>query len=130
MALDPSNLPDEFATLRGMLLAEKALRIAAETECDAARVRNAQLDSHIALLNRNRFGARSEKLDPDQLNLGIEDAEQERAALVAEANSKLTPAKRASSPRRNRGNLPAHLLRIERMIDIADKTCPCYWGEL
>jgi transposase len=144
MALDLSNLPDDPAKLRAMLLAEcalqndmrdalaceKALRIAAEAERDAGRVRIAQLDSHIALLNRNRFGARSEKLDPDQLNFGLEDSEQERAALAAEADSKLTPAARAAKPRRNRGNLPAHLARIERVVDIADKACPCCRGAL
>jgi hypothetical protein len=113
MALDADTLPDDPATLRAMLrdlvgaLAhEKMLRIAAETERDAARVRIEQLDSHIALLNRNRFGARSEKLDPDLLNFGFEDSEQERAALAADADSKLTPAARAAKPRRNRGNLP------------------------
>jgi transposase len=130
MALDLRNLPEDAATLRGMLVAEQALRIAAETERDAGRVRIAQLDSHIALLNRNRFGARSEKLDPDQLNFGLEDSEQERAALAAEADSKLTPVARAAKPRRNRGNLPAHLPRIERVVDIADKACPCCRGEL
>jgi len=130
MAFDLSNLPEDAATLRGMLLAEQALRIAAESERDAGRVRIAQLDSHIALLNRNRFGARSEKLDPDQLNFGLEDSEQERAALAAEADSTLTPAKRVASPRRNRGNLPVHLSRIERVVDIADKACPCCKGDL
>jgi transposase len=144
MALDLSNLPEDAAKLRAMLLAERALqndmrdalareialRIAAETERDAANARIEQLDAHIALLNRNRFGARSEKLDPDQLNLGLEDAEQERAAVAAEADAKLTPAARAAKPRRNRGNLPAHLPRVERVVDIDDKACPCCRGEL
>jgi transposase len=130
MALDLSDLPEDAATLRAMLVAENALRVAAETERDAARVRIEQLDAHIALLNRNRFGARSENLDPGQLNLGLEDAEQERAAVAAEADAKLAPAARAAKPHRNRGNLPAHLARIERVIDIEDKACPCCKGEL
>ena len=130
MALDLSNLPEDAATLRGMLVAENALRVAAETERDAARVRIEQLDGHIALLNRNRFGARSEKLDPDQLNFGLEDTEQARAAAAAETESKLPPAARTSITRRNRGNLPAHLPRVERVVDIDDKACPCCRGEL
>ena len=32
--------------------------------------------------------------------------------------------------RRNRGALPAHLPRIETIVDIDDKTCPCCKGEL
>jgi transposase len=144
MALDLSNLPEDAATLRAMLVAENALRIAADETAererlariaaelarDAANARIEQLDAHIALLNRNRFGARSEKLDPDQLNLGLEDAEQELAAVAAEVDAKLTPAARAARPRRNRGNLPAHLPRIERVIDLDDTACPCCRGEL
>ena len=38
---------------------------------------------------------------------------------------------RADRPRTtNRGSLPAHLERIEQVIDIDDKACPCCGGTL
>ena len=39
-------------------------------------------------------------------------------------------AARARKRRINRGALPAHLPRIEVVVDIDDKTCPCCQGEL
>lgn len=32
---------------------------------------------------------------------------------------------RPASPKRNRGSLPAHLPRVEIVVYVADKTCPC-----
>ncbi|MCA3265494.1 MAG: IS66 family transposase [Azospirillum sp.] len=116
MAIDANTLPDDPAILRDMLRA-------ANDEIERLR-------SFISVLNRNRFGARSEKLDPDQLNLGLEDAEQELAASAAAIERRIGRPTNASSQRRNRGNLPAHLPRIERVVDIADKACPCCRGEL
>jgi transposase len=115
MALDAATLPDDPTTLRAMLRA-------AHDEIERLR-------GFIAALNRNRFGARSERLDPDQLNLGLEDAEQELAASAEAVERKAGPVARTGS-RRNLGNLPAHLPRIERVIDIAEKTCPCCRSEL
>lgn len=115
MALDAATLPDDPATLRAMLRA-------AHDEIERLR-------GFIAALNRNRFGARSERLDPDQLNLGLEDAEQELAASAEAVERKAGPVARGGG-RRNLGNLPAHLPRIERVIDIAETTCPCCKGEL
>ena len=115
MALDAATLPDDPATLRAMLRA-------AHDEIERLR-------GFIAALNRNKFGARSEKLDPDQLNLGLEDAEQELAASAEAVERKAGPVARVGA-RRNLGNLPAHLPRVERVVDIDDKACPCCRGEL
>src|SRR5215208_1947187 len=79
----------------------------------------------IRQLQRGRFGRRSERLDPDQLQLGLEDLEQTVAA--AEAAQEETAA-RNSTPRasrvrrRNLGALPAHLPRVEVLVDVADKS--------
>ncbi len=116
MALDAETLPDDPAILRGMLRA-------ANDEIERLR-------SFISALNRNRFGARSEKLDPDQLSLGLEEAEQELAASAAAIERRIGRSTNVTSQRRNRGNLPAHLPRIERVVDIVDKACPCCRGEL
>lgn len=79
---------------------------------------------------RHRFGARSEQLDPDQLQLGLEDVETAlgQARAVRDAVSQLA---RGDKPRKtNRGSLPAHLERIEQVIDVDDKACPCCGGAL
>jgi transposase len=87
----------------------------------------------IRQLQRGQFGRRSERLDPDQLQLGLEDLEQTAAAAEA-AQEEL--AARNSTPRaprvrrRNLGSLPAHLPRIEVLVDLEDKSCPCCGGAL
>lgn len=123
MELDAAALPDDPATLRAMLLAERTLRIEAEHRAE-------QLEAFLAALRRNRFGARSERLDPDQLNLGLEEIEQEiGAAVVATERGAGSPSRRQARAR-NLGHLPAHLPRIERVVDIAEKHCPCCGGDL
>jgi transposase len=82
-------------------------------------------------LQRHRFGRRSERLDPDQLALALEDLEQALAAAEAAAKTdEKAPARPAATRKRqvNRGALPPHLPREEITIDVADKTCACCGG--
>ena len=77
---------------------------------------------------------RSEKLDLDQLQLGLEDEEQAAAESEA-AKDAAEPSERRrhtqpANRNRNRGALPAHLPRYEVVIDIASKECPCCGGAL
>src|SRR4051794_9640489 len=58
-------------------------RDAACAERDAAQAEIEKLRLLIRRLQRARFGRRSEKLDPDQLQLGLEDLEQTAAAAEA-----------------------------------------------
>lgn len=100
---------------------------------DAAQAEIEKLRLLIRQLQRGQFGRRSEKLDPDQLQLGLEDLEQTAAAAEAaqEAASKSSDTPRPSrSRRRNLGALPAHLPRVEVLVDVEDKTCPCCGGTL
>ena len=110
-------LPDDPATLKAMVLAERA--------------RAERLEQIIRELQRHRFGRRAETLPEDQLLLGLEEAEQSDANAAAAAESK-SPAERTASEKRrtNRGSLPTHLPRIDTTIDIADKSCPCCKGQL
>src|SRR3954466_14431768 len=102
-------------------------------ERDAAQAEIEKLRLLIRQLQRGQFGRRSEKLDPDQLQLGLEDLEQTVAAAEAAQEE---VAARNSTPRtprvrrRNLGALPAHLPRIETLVDVEDKTCPCCGGSL
>ncbi len=109
---------DDPAALQAMLAAE--------------RVENERLRKIIRELQRHRFGRRAESLPLDQLQLGLEEAEQAEAAdeAVAEATAASLRAVRVAKRRANRGALPAHLPRIETVVDIADDSCPCCSGPL
>ena len=120
-----------FALEQSRLLAEERAAVAkiafAKGEADAE---NERLQAIIDAFMRHRFGPRSEQLDPDQLQLGLEDSETALAESKAadEAKSKQP---RADRPRKtNRGSLPAHLERIEQVVDVEDKGCPCCGGAL
>ena len=65
---------------RDTVLAE---RDAVRAERDAAQAEIEKLRLLIRQLQRGQFGRRSEKLDPDQLQLGLEDLEQTVAAAEA-----------------------------------------------
>lgn len=116
------TLPTDVEALQAMILAERAAH-AAEAE---------RLRQIIKEMQRHRFGRRAETLPIDQLELGLEDVQQTEAAQTAEAE-RADPARRAATAakrRANRGRLPEHLPRIETLVDIEDKTCPCCAGAL
>jgi hypothetical protein len=76
---DAETLPADPDALRAPLLAERARHAGAigriEQERDAAIGESARLRAIIQALQRHRFGRRSERFDPDQLALGLEDTE-------------------------------------------------------
>ncbi len=123
----PTALPGDPATLQLILRAALA-----EIE---------RLQLLIAGLQRNRFGRRSEQLDDETLQHGLEDLEQSLAEQAAGLEAAIPPPAVAASdaepvarpikpPQRNRGALPAHLPRVEVVIDVEDKACPCCGGTL
>jgi transposase len=105
-------LPEDPALLQHMLR---------EAQAEITR-----LQMLIAVLLRNRFGRRSERLGEDALQQGIEDIEQSLSEQAAKLEAAQPVAERpAQPPKRNRGSLPEHLPRVEVLVDIADKTCAC-----
>src|SRR3712207_994132 len=68
-------------------------------EHDAAQAEIEKLRLLIRQLQRSRFGRRSERLDPDQLQLGLEDLEQTTAAAEA-AQEAATRSRDRSEERR------------------------------
>jgi transposase len=111
-------LPDDPNMLKAMLLAERA-----ESE---------RLRQIIREMQRHRFGRRAESLPTEQLLLGLEEVEQVEAATDAgtEAKNPAQRRERAARRRNNRGALPAHLPRIETVVDVASTICPCCSGTL
>ena len=73
------------------------------------------------------FGARSERLPEEQLQLGLEALEQAIAKEDAEAEKRDPELGRDNAARRraSRGALPAHLPRIEVTLAPEDTACPC-----
>jgi transposase len=118
MTVPTDLLPDDPGTLKAMLLAERA--------------RAERLEQIIKEMQRHRFGRRAETLPEDQLLLGFEEVEQTAAGEEADLEAK-SPAERevrASKRRANRGSLPSHLPRVEMMVDVEDRSCPCCRGVL
>ena len=118
MAHGADALPDDPETLKAMLIAE--------------RIRSERLVQILKDMQRHRFGRRAETLSADQLLLALEDVEQSEAETAAEAEAK-SAARRAEGSRKrraNRGALPPHLPRIESIVDVESKACPCCGGEL
>src|SRR5918993_3955856 len=100
---------------------------------DAAQAEIEKLRLLIRQLQRGQFGQRSEKLDPGQLQLGLEDLEQTVAAAEAaqeEVAARNSTPRTSRVRRRNLGALPAHLPRVEVLVDLEDKSCPCCGGAL
>jgi transposase len=113
MTATTDALPDDPSTLKAMLLAERA--------------RAERLEQIIKELQRHRFGRRAEKLPEDQLLLGLEDVEQTNAndEAATDRADPIARIRRVAKRRLNRGSLPAHLPRIETVVDIEDHACPC-----
>lgn len=126
--MNDAALSEENARLKARL---------AETEAALADAVEAQrrLESIIGELRREKFGPRSEKLDPEQFNLPLEDVELAQGVLEAAQEKarralKGRPTDDTRTVNRNRGHLPAHLPRIERVIEPESTLCPCGCGEM
>lgn len=119
MRFDLDHLPSDTALLHRLV---RDMAQAVETaDGEIARLRTI-----IKELQRARFGHRSERLDPDQLALALEDVETDLGRAEAEGPSAAAP--RGDRPPRQ--GLPAHLPREERLIDIASQTCGACGGTM
>ena len=139
MVTTPATLPDNVAALRALVLAawaerdaERAENARLSGERDQLAGQNDRLRHLIRQLQRMQFGRRSEKLNPDQLALGLEDLEQAVAAAEAEAEKTDPTLRRARAEKRRtgRGALPDHLPRVELVIEPDDTACPCCGGTM
>lgn len=121
MSATAADLPDDVAILKAMVL--------------AGLEREARMQHIIDQITRTTFGKRSEKLNEDQLALGLDDLDVARAELealaeqaAAAAGQKKERARR--EPGTARASLPAHLARVEEVIFPDETECPCCGGVL
>lgn len=115
--LDTANLPNDINALKAIIMASQG--------------RIARLEMLVTAFKKVLFGRKSEKLDPDQFELALEDIETAIAKTEAERDADDLSAKTSEpteekKPRAaNRGALPKHLARIEEIIEPESTLCPC-----
>ena len=96
-----------------------------------------KLEGQVGHYRQAKFGPKSEKLDPAQLELALEDLETaiaETQAQIAAVEDKIAasatdPAKAPRAPRKARA-LPEHLPRALRIIEPQSIACPCGCGDM
>ncbi|MGE0667844.1 MAG: IS66 family transposase [Sphingomonadales bacterium] len=120
MRIDLENLPSDVELLHRLVRDMAAVAQARDDEIT-------RLQHLIKQLQHARFGRRSERLDPDQMALGLEDLDTD----IGEAEARL-PVMAAVDPERRprRAPLPEHLHREETVIDVESRACPCCGGRL
>lgn len=130
----PDQLPDDIGALKAMIrhwagMAAAKEAALAEKDAELTRVHdaNTRLWETLRQLRRAQFGRKSEKLDPDQLSLAMEDTEQATAETSdgAEDQSATLEASRKKRRSVNRGALPSHLPREEIIVEPESTACPC-----
>jgi len=107
------NLPEDTGALRALVMALVAERDALISERDALVEQNDRIRHLLLKLKRMQFGAKSERLPEDQLQLGLEDLEQAIARNDAEAEKRNPEQKKSNTqapgqPRRIACPLAAH----------------------
>jgi transposase len=119
MQLDLDNLPSDTTLLHRLVR-----DMAAVVERRDGEIERLQLI--IRQLQRAQYGRRSERLDADQLALGLEDVESDLAHAEAQPKPEAKP--KDAKPRRK--PLPNNLPREDVVLDAAADACPCCGGTL
>jgi len=114
----PADLPNDIEALKAIIAASEARNARKD-------VRIERLEKLVADFKRALFGAKSEKTDPDQYQLALEDIETAMAVVHAEDEDIDPPKGKPARRKVNRGSLPKHLERIEEVIEPDDMTCAC-----
>ena len=123
MDIDLAALPDDVETLQKLVRSLAAER----TSLHEAQAEIERLHLIIKKLQRSQFGRRAERLDDDQLRLGLEDLNADLARAEAILPSARTRTARTQD---ERPSLPAHLSREDVRFGVECQACPCCGGAL
>jgi transposase len=127
--IDLTRLPPD---IRAAFEAERAARLEAESVAADYKDVVTRLEHLVKELHQALYGKKSEKLSEDERQLCFEDLE----VAVSETEEQQTrlkqdaPRKKTAKPKRNLGNLPKELPRIETVIEPDSILCPCGFGEM
>lgn len=102
----PADLPTDVATLQARLMATEARLAERDDIIERKEDRIIQLEKLVADFKRALFGSRSEKSDPDQHQLALEDIEIAIAAVHAEDEAIDPPRSPTTKHKTNRGHCP------------------------
>lgn len=128
----------EAAVERAARLHEQAVGAEKDAFITELKALIEKLEGQVGQYRHAKFGPKSEKLDPAQLELALEDLEaaiaetQEQIATVEAkiAASETDPEKKAPRKKRKARALPEHLPRVERVIEPDSSVCPCGCGDM
>jgi transposase len=127
--IDLAALPSDVDKLQ-RLVRDLAAQIAGDrSELAQAQAEIERLKLIIRRFQRGQFGRRSERLESDQLALGLEDLDADIARLQARHPAASVHDVGSHATSRRQG-LPEHLPREEVAIDIDERVCPCCGGAL
>ena len=127
MSIDLASLPEDVEALHALIgdLVRERDSARAEAEAEIERLRGI-----LKTLQRMQFGRRSERLDPDQLQLGLEDVATDLAELEEVGGHGASQRSARSNRADQRLSLPEHLPREDRVVDVGAEACPCCGGAL
>lgn len=93
---------------------------------EQAQRRIEQLEHSIDLLLRQRFGPRSERIDPNQLRLFTEEGDDSAASQEADVLPESPAKPKRTRKRRGRRTLPEHSPRVPVVIELSEheRACP------
>ncbi|KJC45275.1 IS66 family transposase [Bradyrhizobium sp. LTSP857] len=122
MQLDLDNLPSDTALLHRLVRDIASVITHRNSEIQ-------RLQAIIKQLQRAQFGRRSERLDADQLALGLEDLDVDLSAVEADqASVEASAPTQKLQPKRK--PLPGHLPREEVVLNVDSEKCVCCGGAL
>ena len=128
MNLDLTALPADVDALHRLVRELAAQVVDDDAQLAAARAEVERLRLIIQRLQRAQFGWRSERLDDDQLALGLEDLDADVARAQASYRTAVDHAESERVARRQM--LPDHLSREDMTFDVEGRLCPCCGGAL
>jgi transposase len=122
MHLDLTNLPSDTTILHQLVR-----DLAGGMEQRDGEIEKLRLI--IRQLQRGQFGRRSERLDPDQLQFGLEELDTDIARAEAKQPGRSVGEAGDNEPSR-RPIFPEHLLREEVTLEVEARACPSCGGAL
>jgi transposase len=127
--IDLAALPSDVDTLHRLVRDLAALVADDQSELAQAQAEIERLKLIIRRFQRAQFGRRSERIDGDQLALGLEDLDADIARLQVHYPAASAQDIGSQATARRQG-LPDHLPREDMAIDIDEQVCPCCGGAL